>query len=445
MYSLAETERPGPKERLSDEEMGNLLSALGNHEAKAVTFLVMKPGIVYSQGDLHRAVMQAQGEKKGWRVSHSGPFRYCEQSLAPIGRVTKEVLNPDLSTYGYLKTEYGEKVGVPLAGLLLWFSLKYPECSLIDLLGSTVSSGKIQEITLSSQENREFKKRASLTRLKIFRELAFYPSLPLREVDLVTKIGESQGYLESHLENLQRLGIILYESVGAGESGSLLRISSQALDKEPPAFRGYPTLTRRVFQILKENPSWFTLEQLIEDYQQRFIPETGREKVKKKSLKKRIPSVTAHLTREGYVEIGKFHEDKRSEINLTEKQRVILLDLVILLEGFQNQNPEVLGKGRECASSLLSSPKEIAALMKKAKEHSSFAQRTSPEETGALVLSLISSHPDITASQIRKRMEEKYKKRLRVGRIREILQFLTIKKAIVFSQKGNLRRFHRHS
>lgn len=134
------------KERLSDEEMGNLISALGNHEAKAIVLCLMTPGIIYPRYDLYRAVIQAQGQNIGWRMNREGPFKYCQNSLSPIGLVTHEVINPDLSTYGYMKTEYGEKIGVPLAGLLLDFSLRHPDFSLQDFFASTSSPSQSQKM-----------------------------------------------------------------------------------------------------------------------------------------------------------------------------------------------------------------------------------------------------------------------------------------------------------
>lgn len=113
------------EEQLSDEQLGNLLAAVGNHEAKAVTFLVMRSETTYTAEDIHKAVIEAQGTLPGWRIHHQSAFKYCERSLSPIGLVAKEVVDPNLNTYGYARTEYGERIGVSLAGLLLDFSRKY--------------------------------------------------------------------------------------------------------------------------------------------------------------------------------------------------------------------------------------------------------------------------------------------------------------------------------
>ena len=94
-------ESPKPKEKLSDERLGDLLSAVGNHEAKAITLILMRNGNVFDRSNLYGEVLSSQGESKKWRVGWGDPFKYWRHSLAPIGLVAKKTLSKDLSTYGY--------------------------------------------------------------------------------------------------------------------------------------------------------------------------------------------------------------------------------------------------------------------------------------------------------------------------------------------------------
>ena len=73
-----------------------------------------------------------------------GPFDYCKQSLAPIGLVTREILNPDLSTYGFQITDYGKSVGIPFCGLILDWSAKH-NTYLGALWGQTSSSSPVKQ------------------------------------------------------------------------------------------------------------------------------------------------------------------------------------------------------------------------------------------------------------------------------------------------------------
>src|SRR3989344_5311749 len=133
------------REKLSDEELGNLISAVGNHEAKAITLGLMLPGNTYSAYQLYKGIIGLQGEDMGWNISDRVPFGYCQSTLYPIGLVAQELIDPDLKTVGFMKTSRGRNEGDALAGLTLDFSLRYPEFSLQDFFGNTASSSKLQE------------------------------------------------------------------------------------------------------------------------------------------------------------------------------------------------------------------------------------------------------------------------------------------------------------
>ena len=97
----------GPRrERLSDEKMGNLISAVGNQESKAILLGLMSPGHIYTDAGLMNLLNKSQGDRPTWETSMGTGRSYCQQSFVPIGLVAGEVINPDLSTLGYMKTDY---------------------------------------------------------------------------------------------------------------------------------------------------------------------------------------------------------------------------------------------------------------------------------------------------------------------------------------------------
>jgi hypothetical protein len=115
---IIESEVGEDREKISDEELGNLISSLGNNEAKALTLAIMKKNIVYSASDLRHALIDIQGKPPAWQIGGRTAFDYCIWSLAPIGLVAREVQDPGKDTYGYVKTRYGEQMGDSLSGLL---------------------------------------------------------------------------------------------------------------------------------------------------------------------------------------------------------------------------------------------------------------------------------------------------------------------------------------
>lgn len=390
------------KERLSDEEMGNLISALGNHEAKAIVLCLMTPGIIYPRYDLYRAVIQAQGQNKGWRMDHRGPFQYCEASLSPIGLVTREAINPDLSTYGYMKTEYGDEIGVSLAGLLLDFSLRHPDFSLQDFFGRTGSSS-VQKIG-----EMEYKKRAPTTRLKIFWEL-LTSNLPLRATDITERIGESsEENVGLHLSELAGRGLISYVALKYGEAQAFYRLSETPPSSEPEAYRRDRGLTSFVYKVLRgDGSSEWSAEAIQERYQQYLEAQAKPLPGSEVNLKSRISSILSHLAQKGYARRGKFTGGKiHSEANLTGGQREVLLELVTLIDRFQNQDPTILELGKRLTNRIIANPERVSLLLIKAREHSNLASRRPGQEIADDILRIISSRPDWTTEQIRKALEE---------------------------------------
>ncbi len=158
------SEKPKVKDKLSDEQVGNMLSSIGNHEGKAITLLVMKNGDIFDSKDLHEGILRAQGENVVWRMNTFVPFNYCIKSLEPIGLVAKETIDETLKTWGYAITDYGKKFGIPWAGKLLEFSEKH-NIPLSKLFGGTVSPSLAKNIQAEG-EDIEYRKRAPMTALK---------------------------------------------------------------------------------------------------------------------------------------------------------------------------------------------------------------------------------------------------------------------------------------
>lgn len=77
------------RERLTPEELGNLLAALGNNERKAALLVAMLPGELYTKIGLWQRMTDITGIVPKVRNSEE---QYCERSLAPIGLLPKMCL-----------------------------------------------------------------------------------------------------------------------------------------------------------------------------------------------------------------------------------------------------------------------------------------------------------------------------------------------------------------
>ena len=326
-----------------------------------------------------------------------------------------------------------------MGGVLLDFSERHNIP--LKLFGHTTSFSKSKTVQTEG-EDIKFKKRLPLATLKILYELLTSPSLPIREVDLVKRMGIDRGGLLLHLTRLSKLGVIKYDSREANKPYAFYKSSSAIVEGELPIFRGEKALTQSVFGIPKARPDQY----LTAEDAYNFLPKEQKEKWKnKKTLCGNISNILSFLARHKYIDIGKFHRDKQSEINITDDQKAVFFELLEIMHGFQNQDPEVLARGRRIAVEIISNPKRVSNLMRRAKEASGNANKSSKEETQKIILTIILSNPGITNKGIQKLLEEQYKKTLSVNAISCFSHLLLKAEAIRAERQGSANRFYSNS
>lgn len=380
------------RKKISDAELGNLISAFGNHEIKALTLALMKPGIVYSERNLNSLLSQSSGENVGARMNKRAGFGYCEDSLSPIGLVTREAIDKDTNVYGYSKLAYGEAVGDPLAGLLLDFSLKHPDFSLQDFFGNTATSS-----TANDDSDVDFKKRAPITRLKLYWELVT-TTLPARSKDIADATGESERIVGKHLSALSDKGIVNYESVKQGGSRISYTLAGNQPDSDPIPYKHNRTVTENIVAILRNSPNtqWTHEEMRMELADQLLM----NGKTVPESLGRTAEEVLSYLANSGYAQRGIFSVSKQSDVSLGDHQRIMIHELISLLDKFQNGDPATVEFGRKKLAEIIANPGSVSALIIKAREHSSNVQRVPISESSDHLKMLISSNPDVTMDEL---------------------------------------------
>lgn len=120
-----------------------LMAGVGNHEAKALLLLYLaNSGLHHSSSDMIIGFKDFIGPGAIWYPAPIGPFKYCSNSLEPIGQVvrsSKQTPRGEVKLYGI--SEYGREVGVPTVGRILEWSLDYPNISVQQVFGPTTSKG----------------------------------------------------------------------------------------------------------------------------------------------------------------------------------------------------------------------------------------------------------------------------------------------------------------
>lgn len=392
---------PGKETKLSDETMGRLISAFGNHEAKALTLLIMDSGQLYNSSQLHRRFVDSQGREPGWVTGHSRELGYCSQSLSPIGLVVREELQQGTGEYGYRLSKPGENGAISgedarlLAALLLDFSSRYPDISLIDLFGSTQSSIKDKETT-------EEITRSPINRWKIFLELVTSNLTQMSQADLEKGTLIPQGILIDHLIELSRKKIINYEYVDKGKPYTYYILAPDHPDIAPVSYLRYTIPTQRFFKILSENPGKkLTTEEIINVYIDRYDPEKT---LQDKTLEAYATRILNHLNNLGYAQKGEFGVAAHSAITITPEKQAMLLDLLTLLDRFQDQDPGILLQAGELLRKLWSDGATVSTLMKKAHDHSPAVKKRDRKITMSYIGAILQADPEATTREVQEQL-----------------------------------------
>lgn len=402
-----------PKERISDEEIGDLISAIGNSEAKAITLGLMQSSTLYSMQDANLMVSAAQGQFKGWKQGTSTPFDYMSHAFAPVGLVAQEVtISNELETVGFVKTLKGENYGDVLAGLLLDFSLRHPEISLGDLFGSMSSKYLRVDATNTDQRNR-----APILRFKIFWELVSQPGL-ITETSVSRQVQKPPSIVRPHLVDLAEKGVIAYSSQDISKPFSLYSLYPLHPDADPTVFQRKKSSSQVVYDALRANPEkkWTSAE-LVEYC---LSVEDPDGKLNKKSYATRVRGILGHLIKGGYVDMQN-STNERSSVNLSDDQRAMLIELVTMIDSFQNLDSRTLQYGRTRLTEILSDSRTVAELMVKSKEHSPYASRNPVDLTLNDLRQIIINYPGYSTNQLREELAKIQGKKRSKGNINNLL------------------------
>jgi DNA-binding transcriptional ArsR family regulator len=353
-----------------------------------------------------------------------------EDSFVPNGLAQEVAKVGGSETTGFMKTEKGLELGDALAGLLLDFSLRYPQTSLRDLFGST-------HLSVKSLEGQELKKRAPTTSRKILRALVASP-LPTSAVAIARAIGEYEdtgNIVPRHLSDLSEKHIIVYSARDSSGPFSLYSLNPDHPAENPPAHPKVPTVGQFVWNKIQETPNkQWTSKELAKLY-------IGEYPDKKFASSKTVPdymkSVLSFLIKTGYLR----KEGVPSSITMSNEQRNMLLDLLSVLDKFQNQDQESLLFGKKRLREILSDPTLVSSLLRKAKEHSPDANSVPSEESLAQILTIIRGHPNITQAEVRQQLADIQGRTLKIRRTYELLNSLVRSGEIRVSTEERINRY----
>jgi len=413
LHELIQPNTPTPEaktqERLSPEQSSSLLSAVGNHEAKALLLPSMTPGTGYSSTDLDRIFELKQGRYSVWKMKVVPFYSYCRRSFALAGLVDVALMNENLEATRYAVTPYGADIGVALAGHLLAYSEENSDVSLSRVFG-----------------------HSPFIRFRIFQEL-ISGDLPMREADLVKKLNKTPHLIGDHLRALRKNGIISYESSRIDEPYARFKLISDRPDDPPPAWVRNVTFTNEIYRIVIENP---TMELNADTILPLLVYRNPKLMRNEDDKKRRISAVLSHLETHGYIKRLKLGFYQQSEVNLTEEQRSRLEQLVDIVERFSTQEPQFLAEGRSKAHQIVNDQRRFSALLQKARETSANANEASSAETMKQIITILYSNPRATNREIQKHLRNEFDHDISTSAVARLTRILSSGGSISISDKG---------
>lgn len=367
-----------------DPTFSKVYSAVGNSEVKGALIAAMQKDRMYSRSGLVNIFHSVQGNNPAWILEPKSktPWGYCQKTFSPIGLVTKEALNPDLTVYGWEKTDRGFDLADPLVGMLLQFSERYPHINLARLVGSTNSAAKAED------DNEEVKRRSPIIRMRIYYTLSTSPTGSASYSELIESSGSKSG-LSEQINALKDYGILQYPdrySFNPQIKLSYVQPSAEAVVVLP---RRNPRMFNEIYELLKNvYPNHLAPQEVLDIMKPKF-PNY------KTTLESNMRLSMHYLESQGLIES---HDD--FPITTTSLQLAVIKDLVEIFDRLQDGNKKAIDEGKNTLSRMLARPNAICALFDKAKRSSAKLNGLPDNEKADDLLKLLQEFPNSTASQL---------------------------------------------
>lgn len=348
-------------EHLSEPELYGFLNGIGNHEAKLLTaaIVTLHPDEAFSESRLASEVKMRQGNIPEWIPRSSVAFKYCVNSLEPIGAVVKSTV---AGRYGpvaaYQATEFGSTRGPSFIGAQLDWGLEYPKVSSQKILGATSSSSEL---------------RSPQVRFLIYQDILTSPKEHISYVNIAESLnayGIDKKVLDAQLRSMQDLGII--------------HIDSQLVEWNPTFRILSPDLHHPGYKLGDLQPTtqlfYRAMHNLYESGQKEVDMDTFLAAclaIDPSANQPRLRKIIAHGTNEKtstlatnieMIEKGVV-EDQRTVVSLTDQYRPAIEDFCDRMQ--QIADGINLDHYEKRAREIIGNPVEFSALMAKAKRFSS--------------------------------------------------------------------------
>lgn len=333
--------------RVNSQVLGDLLAAVGNHEAQALLLGNMEPGEIYGASPLHyRLFLKPQGGPPAYRGSVNNQRDWVLKSFVPAGCAVEHPGKQEK----FSVTSLGHDQGRALAGHLSELSLETPDISLRSLFGMTRSR--------ASKETRP-----PVDRLHILELVVTGESLQTSEVEKVLELPTRT--VLNNLQWLARHAIISYEGVDTRH------IATKTFYKLPDTLNlEVPDRSGPARTAVYETLSWLHSQGCRDITSSDFVavvtnrhPDLHFEKGLRYKNALRMAN---DLVKAG--DIGKvgFTNDRKSEIHLVPGMEEVVQKVLRITDGMLENSTDFLAEGHTKMDTILEDEEAVRTLVSKA-------------------------------------------------------------------------------
>ncbi|MGQ0845279.1 MAG: hypothetical protein ACT4QF_14220 [Sporichthyaceae bacterium] len=382
----------------TEQRLGDVLAAIGNHEAKALTFLAMREDVAYGVTAIYRRFLEIQGPRPAWIGVVTMAQKYVVYSFAPIGLVARQ-----RNEGGFLRHVRHDPDGSAraLAGFLLAYTEKHP-AALTHVFGSTATNA----FATSAD-------RPPIRRLRLLRVLAALgPDLHTSELAEFAEVNEvTTGQA---LAAFDRAGLLTYRSGATYDMRTVFRVG------EPVVFAriGNTAMRDAVAGYLNARlhaaggPVQIDRQE-IEDH---LLAADERWRGRA-ALRDQVQKVMKALVERGQVEAVNAHYGAtHSQLAMTGEQQAFLIGLVEGIDAIAAGDPQAIAAGRATAEALLDDPDRVCALVRRAFAASKLASNPLSEgRKRREVQAAVERRPGATSAELLADLGANYSKALLAG------------------------------
>ncbi|MGQ0629966.1 MAG: hypothetical protein ACT4P1_02925 [Sporichthyaceae bacterium] len=329
---------------ISETRLGELLAAIGNHEAKALTFLAMDDDVPYGVTSIYRRFIEIQGSPPAFAGQVTVAQKYLVHSFAPIGLVARQ-----RNEGGFIRHVRDDPDGVAtaLAGFLL-AATAHLDVSLQRIFGKT-----------SAKEGTE---RSPIRRYRILNALA-QTSADIHPAALSVAASVPEMPTSLALRSFADNGLLSFETSATYEMRTTYRVTRPV----PPqtdrgGYRTAYAIGLYLNQVLADSNGEVVIpREQIEDYL-RSKPrwrEVG-------SLRDVVQSILKRFVERGYLETVTSHFGiTHSRVSMTEEQRAFAARLTAGIQAIAAGDAQAIAAGNQSARQIINDPEAVRALIRR--------------------------------------------------------------------------------